>query len=110
MKIKTEVMFKLLKVVKKTGILNDLKSIFKNVNTKNKEELESIQTEVGMDLFIKLVSNLDNAEDEFYDLIANVKDIDIKQARKLEFDETIETLKAIFASEVFKGFLSSLSK
>jgi hypothetical protein len=110
MKLKTELMFKLLKLVKKIGILQDVKSLFKNVSTKNKEELESLQEEVGMDLIIKLISNLDQAENEFYDVIASVKEIDVKQAKELEFEETIEILKAIFASEVFKGFLSSLSK
>lgn len=115
MKLKTELMFKLLKLVKKIGILQDVKSLIKSYQNKDnkqltKEELEELQTEVGMDLFIKLISNLDQAEDEFYDLIASVKEIDIKQARELEFEETINILKAIFNSEVFKGFLSSLSK
>jgi hypothetical protein len=115
MKIKTEIMFKLLKLVKKTGILQELKSLLKGITEKNKkdltpEEIASLQEEVGMDILIRLISNLDNAENEFYDLIAGVKEIDVKQAKGLEFDETVEILKAIFASEVFKGFLSSLSK
>lgn len=110
MKFKTELMFKLLKVVKKTGILQDLKALFKNVNAKCKEELESIQEDVGMDIVIRLISNLEQAENEFYDLIASVKEIDTKQARELDFSETVEVLKGIFSSEVFKGFLLSLSK
>lgn len=110
MKIKTEVIFKLLKVIKKIGILQEVKGMFKTVSSKSKEELQEIQEDMGMDLVIKIVSNLDLAENEFYELIASIKEINIKQAKELELDETIEVLKALFISEVFKGFLSSLSR
>lgn len=110
MKIKTEVMFKLLKVIKKIGILEELKTMFKTASTKDKKELDNLQEEIGMDFVIRIIGGLDNAENEFYELIACVKEIDTKQARELELNETIEVLKAIFLSEVFKGFLFSLSK
>ncbi len=110
MKIKTEVMFKLLKVVKKIGILDELKGMFKSATVKDKKELENKQEEIGMDLVIKIIGGLDNSENEFYELIACVKEIDVKQAKELELNESIEVLKAIFKSEVFKGFLFSLGK
>lgn len=110
MKLKTELMFKLLKVVKKIGILQELKSFYKNVSTKNQEELEQLQAEVGMDLVIRIISDFDKAEEEFYELIACAKEIDVNQARELDFSETEEVLKAIFSSGVFKGFLSFLSR
>lgn len=110
MKIKTEVMFKLLKVVKKIGILEELKTMFKTASTKDKKELEKAQEEIGMDFVVRIISGLDSAEQEFYELIACVKEIDVKEAKDLDFNETIEVLKAIFLSEVFRGFLFSLSK
>lgn len=110
MRIKTEVMFKLLKVVKKVGILDELKGMFKTATTKDKKELENLQEEMGMDFVIRIIAGLDNAEQEFYDLIACVKEVDVKEAKELELNETMEVLKAIFASEVFKGFLFSLGK
>lgn len=110
MKIKTEIMFKLLKIVKKIGILEELKDMFRTASTKDKKELEKIQEEIGMDFIIKIIGGLDNAEIEFYDLIASIKEIDVNEAKNLDFNETIEVLKAVFSSEVFKGFLFSLSK
>lgn len=110
MKFKTELIFKLLKLVKKIGILEDIKKMFKSVTAKSKEELETLQEEMGIEFVVKIISGLDNAENEFYEVIASAKEIDVKQARELELDETIEVLKGLFSSEVFKGFLFSLSK
>ncbi|MBU5485961.1 hypothetical protein KQI86_16695 [Clostridium sp. MSJ-11] len=110
MRFKTELMFKLLKVVKKIGILDEVKGMFKTVKGKTEEEISQMQEELGMDIVLKMVMGLTEAEDEFYEVIASIKEIDQKQARELDFEETIEILKELFRSEVFKGFLSLLSK
>ena len=78
MVVQTEIIFKLQKLVKKTGILNDLKSFFKKVIVKDKVELEKIQLDVGADLAISLISNIDGAENEFYDLIATLEEKSIE--------------------------------
>lgn len=110
MVIKTKVLFKLLKLVKKIGILDEIKSLFRVVNDAKKEDLEKMQEEAGIDLVIKIVSNLDITETEVYDLLADIEEKTIDEIKEQDLNNTIDILKELFTSSVFRSFLSSISK
>ncbi|KEH95745.1 hypothetical protein Z962_07950 [Clostridium botulinum C/D str. BKT12695] len=109
-KLQTQDMFKLLKIVKKTGMFENIKDLFKNVQGKSKEELEKIQTEVGMDIVIGILSGLDKAEQEIYELVGNCIGKKAKDVATQDLNETMEVIQEILKSDVFKSFLSFFSK
>ncbi|WP_050607265.1 hypothetical protein [Clostridium niameyense] len=109
-KLQTSDMFKLLKITKKTGMFENIKGLFKNVQGKSKEELEKIQTEVGMDIIIGILSGLDNAENEIYQLVGGCTGKKAKEVEEQDPMITMEVIQEILKSEVFKSFLSFFSK
>lgn len=109
-KLQTQDMFKLLKIVKKTGMFENIKDLFKNVQGKSKEELEKVQTEVGMDIVIGILSGLDNAENEIYELVGSVTGKKAKEVAEQDLTTTMEVIQEILKSEVFKSFLHFFSK
>lgn len=108
--IKTEIVFKLLRMTKKMGILNDLKGFFKKVDVKDKKELEKVQEDIGIDFTVSVISNIDNAEDEFYDVVASIEDKTPEEVRKQDLSITINSIQELFKSGAFKSFLSLVSK
>lgn len=110
MVIKTKVLFKLLKLVKKIGVLDEIKSLFRVVSNTKKEDLEKLQEEAGIDLVIKIISNLDTTETEVYDLLADIQEKTADEIKEQDLDITINTLKELFMGPVFRSFLSSISK
>ena len=109
-KLKTQDMFKLLKVVKKTGMFNNIKDLFKTVGGKSEKELEEIQTKVGMDIVVGIISNLDLAEKEIYDLVASITGKKAKDIAEQDPMETMEVLQKIINDDSVKSFLSSFSE
>lgn len=97
-------------MTKKMGILNDLKGFFKKVDIKDKKELEKIQEQTGIDFAVTVISNMDNAEEEFYDVIASIEDKTPEEVRKQDLNITVNSIQELFKSGAFKSFLSLVSK
>lgn len=108
--IKTEIIFKLLRMVKKMGILDELKGYFQKLNAGDKTKLKELQESTGIEFAITVISNMDKAEEDFYDVVASASDKAPEEVRKQELDLTVETLKELFTSGAFKSFLSLASK
>lgn len=108
--IRTEIIFKLLKMTKKMEILDQIKGLFKKVNTMDKKEIIDLQEQIGIEFAITVINNADKAEEEFYDIIASIQDQTPEEVKKQELDTTIETLKDLITSGAFKSFLSLASK
>lgn len=108
--VKTEVVFKLLKMAKKMDILTELKGFFQKVNVKDKNKLKEVQESVGIDFAVTVISNADKAEEEFYDVIASIIDKTPEEVRKQDLDISMKALQELFKSGAFKSFLSLISK
>lgn len=108
--VKTEVVFKLLKMAKKMDILNQLKGFFQKINVKDKAKLKELQESTGIDFAITVISNIDKAEEEFYEVVASIEDKAPEEVRKQDLDVTVKSLQEIFKSGAFKSFLSLVSK
>lgn len=111
--LKTQHMFKLLKISKKTGLFDNVKEIYKkhaSKSFKTKEEVAAAQQELGMDLMMTILSNLDLAEHEIYDLIADVEGKTVDEISTQEPTKTMESIKSILCDEGFKSFLTFFTK
>lgn len=112
MKIQTKHLFKILSIVKKTGVLNQLKDLYSNQDVKGKsaEEIAQLQESVGMDIMISVVGGLEHAEDEIYDLLSDLEGKKVKEIQEQDPSMTIASIKEIISNEAFQGFLISATK
>lgn len=108
--LQTKDMFKVLKILKKTGMYEIIKNNTKEVQGKTPEEIEKIQSEVGMEILLGIISGLDMAEKEIYELVGSCTGKKPKEIAEQDPMETMETIKEIINSEVFRSFLSFFSK
>lgn len=115
MTIKTKHLFKILTIIKKTGVLDKIKDFYSQVNNqskgeKPKEDLKSLQTELGIDIMVAIVGGLDGAENDIYELLADIDGKEVRDIQEQDPNLTIEAIKEIVGSDVFKSFLSTVTK
>ncbi|MCW6085581.1 MULTISPECIES: hypothetical protein [Clostridium] len=108
--LKTSDMFKMLKIVKKTGLFDNIKNYFKNAKGKTEEEKIELEETVGRELVISIIANIDMAEKEIYDFLAGVQNKKSDEIAEQDPTVTMEVLQEIFKSPVFKSFLAFFSK
>lgn len=111
-KFKTRHLFKILKVVNKTNILNDFKELWLEANAgdASKEELQKIQNEAGFDAAILALESLDKAEAEIYDLLADLEGKTTEEIEEQDAMETIESVTSIIQSDTVQGFLKRFTE
>ena len=80
-KLKTKHIIMLSKLVSKMNIKLDLQ--------------EKDPTKLGMDIIMDIVMNIHLAEDEFYELVGSISDMDAVKAADTDIDELIDVLKAV---------------
>ena len=128
-KLNTADLFEFMRMVKRTGVKDELKKVAKNMPKKEKqpkltvvgnEETEKTeivqekpsQAEVGIDLafsIMEIFSNK-NAEDEIYKFIARPFQCDPKEVAENDLMDTIEKLKDVADAQKWASFFKSATQ
>ncbi len=82
--------------------INDLVEMGKNTKGKSEGSIEKLQTQIGIKVILKLTSKLHLVKDELIEFIANYKDIEREEAKKIDI---IEFVKEIMKDKDFTSFL-----
>lgn len=105
----TQHAIKMVTILKKTGALDSLKPLIAGIEIKGmkKDEIEAKQREISADLIVTVLSNMDAAEADIYNLVGDIRGITADEAKALPLNDTINTLKGIFTSAGFADFFGS---
>jgi len=96
---------KMQKILKKSGIFQDIQEGAKNIKTKN-------NTEYGYEILTLLlnavIEKFDLIEDEFIDFIQDI--YNIKNFKELEFSEAFNLIIGLKDNKSFESFFTLLNK
>ena len=99
-KLKTKHLFKMIQIIDICGIANEIKNINLNSGDNNAET----QTKLGLELMSCVVSKLWRAEQEVYELLAELNDRPVQEIKNLEIDEIVELLKELVQKGIVEAF------
>ena len=128
-KLNTADLFEFMRMVKRTGVKDELKKVAKNMPKKEKQPKLTVvgneetdkpeivqekpsQAEVGIDLafsIMEIFSNK-NAEDEIYKFIARPFQCDPKEVAENDLMDTIEKLKDVADAGKWASFFKSATQ
>lgn len=97
----------------KGDITNEKVEKFFEKNKVIEEQFESIQQEqiqTGIDIAFLIAMNIDKAEDDILNIIADLYNMSLTEVEGLEAGELIEKIKGVVTSPSFTSFLSSMTK
>lgn len=100
--LKTKHIFKVLEISKKVGLTEDLSGLV----SQNGADAESF----GGQIVGKLLENIDKAEVEIFELLADVFGKTVAEVEDQPIRETFSMIKLIFASEGILDFFSEPEK
>lgn len=111
--LQTKDLFKVLAIVRKTGVLSQLKETILKGNKieagLSDAEIARRQEDLGFNIVILIVENLDKAEDEIYELLANLSGKTSLEIQEQDPMETLEVLKEIMDNGAVKTFLAKMT-
>lgn len=114
MKLKTKHLFGLLDILKKTGVFSKVKEFYAQVQgakgSKDSKEVKAVQEELGIDIVVAIASGIGGAEDEIYELLADLDDTTVEIIENQDPKITIDSIKEIFTSEAFTSFLAIVTE
>lgn len=87
----------------------DLSGIFAQIVTGNKN-LEQVGAEIVMKLVVAVIRNMDNVQDEVYDLLADVSGIPADEIGEMAFGTTPMMIWDIVKNEKNADFFVAVSK
>ena len=102
--------FTMSKIIKKTGIKNEVKDIFIDTENRTGKHNNEITQEQGLQLSLLLFENLHYAEDEIFEFLTDLSGIKSEKLKKLSIGETIELFKAFGKLEGLENFFASAAK
>lgn len=110
-KLKDRDLFPLLKIFRKIG-LKEFKSAFNQDGDEEEERktLESIGTEVILDIAEKLIDRIGVVEDELYNLYADISGIPAEEIKEMEFGTLPLMIFDSFSEAMNTSFFKVLSR
>lgn len=110
-KLKDSDLFPLLKILRKIG-LKEFKSAFNQDGDEEEERktLESIGTEVILDIAEKLIDRIGVVEDELYNLYADISGIPAEEIKEMEFGTLPLMIFDSFSEAMNTSFFKVLSR
>lgn len=110
-KLKDRDLFPLLKILRKIG-LKEFKSAFNQDGDEEEERktLESIGTEVILDIAEKLIDRIGVVEDELYNLYADISGIPAEEIKEMEFGTLPLMIFDSFSEAMNTSFFKVLSR
>lgn len=105
MDFKTKHMFKLVTVLKKMGLSEAIAKATDNIEVKAGDNIEQVQAQVGKNIMLDVFMNIEQADKEVYDLLADINEVKAKDIREQDPAITMEMLLNVIQS---KGFTSVL--
>lgn len=100
--------FLLSKIMRKTEIRKDVKSLF--VDLKEGDKVEDVSVSQGFEFAILIFENLDKAEPEILKLLGDLAGMTPKELRKLKMNEVNDLFMAFGELEGLTGFFKSAAK
>lgn len=101
--LKTIHIFKVLEISKKVGLTEDLSGLMNQGGAADAETF-------GGQVFGKLLENIDKAEVEIFELLADVFGKTVAEVEDQPIRETFDMIKSVFASEGILDFFSEPEK
>jgi hypothetical protein len=125
----TQDVFAMVKIISKMGLKENLKEFASKVaemNNKNsilkaikesgaedenlKQEIISIQTEIGLMIPVIFLENFDKAEKEIQKFIAGITEVPLEEFLKSKAEDTLDIIMELKESEQFKSFFTKALK
>lgn len=103
-KLSTKNMFKVVKIIDKTEIFEEIGELYSSMAD------ESNQESLGFAITRAIIKALDKAENELYELIADIEGKTPEEIEEQDFVDTIETIESIIMSEKVQGFIKKYRK
>jgi glutathionylspermidine synthase len=110
MKLNTRQFFKFLRIAKKVNLKELVKDIDFTSMTSNTQNDNSVYSKIGISVIATIVPELEIAEQELYEFIADVKQLAVNDLENLDFMEIVNTLIEIVKSLDFGSFLKQATK
>lgn len=111
MNIKTKHLFKIIKVLKKTGVLENMKDMYsQDTKGKTPDEISAMQENVGIEIMMGVIGGLEYAEKDIYELLGDIQGKKPKEIEEQDPSLTIDAIKEIIQNEAFVGFLGQATK
>ena len=109
-------LFTAMRIVKKVNIKPQLKEFGTiDIKDKKKEEVEKIQKEKGIELFMHIIENLDMAEQDILKLMSDLSGLSAEEIKQLNFngikefyDKLIEANPMEDLKDFFKQAIGSI--
>ena len=95
--------FTVIRIIKKAGISEQARAIFKDINK------ETTEKELGARFLFACVENLSDAEKEITEFLASLKEVEVDEIKKLNMTKTTEMFMELGNQPDLKSFLSSVS-
>ncbi len=109
-KLKFQDVFAMSRIIKKTGIKEEIKGLFQEKTEKSGKDNIEISQDQGLQLAVILFENIYRAEDEIYDFISDLSEIKREVIIEMSFEETIKLLSSFGKMEGIGNFFKSASK
>lgn len=112
LKLKTKQLFMVLRIVRKTGVIKDLRSFMTNNEVKglSAEEVEAKQEDKGFAILEAVIENLDKAEQDIYNLIADLEDKTPEEVEDQDPLLTVNVIKELISSKLVQNFIKQVTE
>lgn len=108
--LKFQDVFTISRIIKKTGIKDEIKGIFYDKVDESGMENTDVTQEQGLQLALILFENIHRAENEIYEFLSDLSGIDKEKILELSLDETMKLLLSFGQMEGIGNFFGSAAK
>ncbi|MTI46663.1 hypothetical protein [Sporosalibacterium faouarense] len=108
--LKFQDVFALSKIIKKTGIKDEMKSLFTDGKNNLDNTMNEVSQDQGLQLAIILFENIHRADKEICEFISSLSGIKTEDIMNMSLEETMNLFYAFGKMEGIGNFLKSASK
>ena len=105
--LKTRDLFIVQKIYKKMELKEEMKKMTVDVTDKTEEERNKISSDKSIEFVNLIIENIDKAEQEVYQLLANYSDKTVDEIENQDLFDTLDEIKELITDERLINFFKS---